>query len=84
MALDLQITQRLELQQGAAAVAAVVRKEEQAAQAQTVQVLAQAAVLRVFQFMQLPTKAAAVEVHLTAHHLQDKLHNLELTAEAEL
>ena len=38
VALDLQITQPSELQQVAAAVAAVVRKEEQAAQAQTVQV----------------------------------------------
>ena len=32
------MTQHLELQQGAAAVAVVVRKQEQAAQAQTVQV----------------------------------------------
>ena len=38
VALDLQITQPSELQQVAAAVAAVVRKQEQAAQAQTVQV----------------------------------------------
>ena len=38
VALDLQMTQPLELQQGVAAVAAVVRKQEQAAQAQTVQV----------------------------------------------
>ena len=38
VALDLQITQPSELQQVAAAVAAVVRKQEQAAQEQTVQV----------------------------------------------
>jgi len=72
VALDLQMTQRLELQQGAVVAVVVVPRTEQAVQAQTVQVLAQAAVLQDKRFMLFPTKAAVVEAHLTTRHLQGK------------